>query len=127
MGHDHLLLTDCFEDFGGVKEFNLCGNIIKVQPASNVPHACCSIWQNMDYELEREIKEIGPSVSIYDIFPKLTQSIDPIYSTITCRKMAVQQWRGVYLVFLAGLDPKSLMVALMMWNGIADSFERHGQ
>ena len=121
MDHDHLLLTDCFVAFGRVKEFNLCGNIIKIQPAFDQPHACCSTWQNMNYELEREKKEIGPSASIDKIFPKLAPEYRPqlFHYYVQEDGRAAVGWRVPCVPGAPYL--KSLMVALMMWNGMADS------
>lgn len=120
MGHDYITLIGCFEDLGGVKEFDLGGNIIKVQPARDWPQVCCSIWQNMDYELEREKKQIGPSASIDDIFPSLTPEFRPqlFHYYVNEEGRAAVAWRVPCIA--GGPYLKSLMVALMMWNGIAD-------
>ena len=123
MGHDYKLLTDCCMDFGGVKELNLCGNTIEVQPASDVSQACCcSIWQILNHELEREKKEIGPSTSIDDIFPSFAPNYRPQlfhYYVQEDVRVAVG-WRVPCVSGRPHL--KSFKVVLMMWNGIvADS------
>lgn len=120
--NDIVLLEHCFDEFGMVQEFNLCGNIIKVQPADDVPHACDRIWQGLEPITKLERSKIGPSASLDDIFPNLAAAYRPqlFHYYVHDDGRAAVAWR---VPFVAGElnNLKSLMVALMMWNGIADS------
>ena len=115
-------LTDCFDEFGDVIDFNINGKIIKVQPASDVPTACDSLLQNMDWLVRSEARKIGPSATHDDVFTNLAPEYRPqlFHFFVYTDGRAAVAWR---IPFVGGGRPmlKSLMVALMVWNGMADS------
>ena len=113
-------LEDCFSDFGEITEFDLPDNYIKVQPASDISSACDRVWQSLEPIIRIERTKISPTATIDDIFPKLTSEYRPqlFHYCVHEDGRAAVAWR---IPFIPGKPIlKSLMVALMMWNGIAD-------
>ena len=111
---------DCFNDVGEMIVFDLPENLIKVQPASEVPDACDRIWQSLEPIIVMERTKISPAATINDIFPHLTSEYRPqlFHYCVHEDSRAAVAWR---IPFVPGKPIlKSLMVALMMWKGIAD-------
>ena len=116
----YVTLEDCFNDFGEIIDFDLPENLIEVQPASDVPYACHRLWQSLEPIIEIEKRKISPTATIDDVFPKLTPEYRPqlFHYYLHEDGRAAVAWR---IPFVPGRPIlKSLMVALMMWNGIAD-------
>ncbi|KAL8787955.1 MAG: hypothetical protein Q9195_007543 [Heterodermia aff. obscurata] len=113
-------LEECFNEFGEITEFDLPENFIKVQPASDVPSACDQVWRSLEPIVRIERTRISPTATIDDIFPSLTSEYRPqlFHYCVHEDGRAAIAWR---IPFVPGKQIlKSLMIALMMWKGIAD-------
>lgn len=116
----YVTLEDCFNDFGELIEFDLPENPIKVQPALDIPIACDQVWKSLEPIIGIERTKLSPTATIDDIFPNLTSEYRPqlFHYCLHEDSRAAVAWR---IPFIPGKpNLKSLMVALMMWNGIAD-------
>ena len=116
----YVTLEDCYHDLGQIIEFDLPENLIKVQPASDIPVACDRVWQSLEPIIGIERTKISPTATIDDIFPNLSSEYRPqlFHYCVHEDGRAAVAWR---IPFVPGKQIlKSLMVALMMWNGIAD-------
>ena len=127
MDSNYVAPEECFNDSGAIVSFDLPENLIRVQPASEVPDACNRIWQSLEPIIEMERMKISPTATINDIFPNLTSEYRPqlFHYCVHYDNRAAVAWR---IPFVPGKPIlKSLMVALMMWNGIADHKEEEGE
>ena len=112
---------DCFVDFGELTDCHTkYGGDIKIQPASEVPEACDRCWQSLEPMIQFEKSKISPSASIDDLFSNLTPNYRPqmVHYHLHDNGSASVAWRIPFVSDRPLL--KSLMVALIMRNGVVD-------
>lgn len=124
-GGDFVTLEDCFVDSGEEMDYHTkYSGLIRMQPASEVPEACERCWRALEPAMHVWKPGLGHTSSINDIFLTLPPKYVPqmVHYHVYDDGRASVAWRIPFVnerpLF------KSLMVALMVRNGLIDPYHK---